>query len=170
MKILAICLALLFVTKTTSVYDFKLTSIDGKAFSLAKYKGKKILVVNTASKCGFTPQYKALEQLAETYKDKLVVVGFPANNFGGQEPGTDADIKTFCSDNYKVTFPMSTKVSVKGDDIAPLFKYLTEAENPDFTGEIKWNFEKFLLDENGKLIHRFRSKVTPMDPAITSNL
>lgn len=170
MKILALCLAFLFVTKTASVYDFKLTSIDGKAFNLAKYKGKKILVVNTASKCGFTPQYTQLEQLAQTYKDKLVVVGFPANNFGGQEPGSDADIKTFCSDNYKVTFPMSTKVSVKGDDIAPLFKYLTEAENPDFTGEIKWNFEKFLLDENGKLIHRFRSKTTPMDPAITSNL
>ncbi len=170
MKILAIFFALLFVSAPASVYDFKLKTIEGKDFSLAKYKGKKILVVNTASKCGFTPQYKELEQLAETYKDKLVIVGFPANNFGGQEPGTDAEIKTFCSDLYKVTFPMSTKVSVKGDDISPLFKYLTETENPDFTGEIKWNFEKFLLDENGKLIHRFRSKVTPMDPAITSNL
>jgi glutathione peroxidase len=170
MKILAIFFALLFVSAPASVYDFKLKTIEGKNFSLAKYKGKKILVVNTASKCGFTPQYKELEQLAETYKDKLVIVGFPANNFGGQEPGSDADIKTFCSDLYKVTFPMSTKVSVKGDDIAPLFKYLTETENPDFTGVIKWNFEKFLLDENGKLIHRFRSKVTPMDPAITANL
>ncbi|MCC8424543.1 glutathione peroxidase [Mucilaginibacter sp. UR6-11] len=170
MKILAIFFALLFVSAPGSVYDFKLKTIEGKDFSLAKYKGKKILIVNTASKCGFTPQYKELEQLAETYKDKLVIVGFPANNFGGQEPGSDAEIKTFCSDLYKVTFPMSTKVSVKGDDIAPLFKYLTSAENPDFTGEIKWNFEKFLLDENGKLIHRFRSKVTPMDPAITSNL
>jgi len=170
MKILAIFFALLFVSAPASVYDFKLKTIDGKDFSLAKYKGKKILVVNTASKCGFTPQYKELEQLAETYKDKLVVVGFPANNFGGQEPGTDAEIKTFCSDLYKVSFPMSTKVSVKGDDIAPLFKYLTTAENPDFTGEIKWNFEKFLLDENGKLIHRFRSKTIPMDPAITGNL
>jgi glutathione peroxidase len=104
------------------------------------------------------------------YKDKLVVVGFPANNFGGQEPGTEQDIKTFCHDNFNVTFPMSGKVSVKGDDIAPLFKYLTEAENPDFTGEIKWNFEKFLLDENGKLIHRFRSKTVPLDPAITASL
>lgn len=170
MKILAIFFALLFVSAPASVYDFKLKTIEGKDFSLAKYKGKKILVVNTASKCGFTPQYKELEQLAETYKDKLVIVGFPANNFGGQEPGTDAEIKTFCSDLYKVTFPMSTKVSVKGDDIAPLFKYLTTAENPDFTGEIKWNFEKFLLDENGKLIHRFRSAVKPMDAAITGNL
>ncbi|TSJ43427.1 glutathione peroxidase [Mucilaginibacter corticis] len=170
MKILAIFFALLFVSAPASVYDFKLKTIEGKDFSLAKFKGKKILVVNTASKCGFTPQYKDLEQLAETYKDKLVIVGFPANNFGGQEPGTDAEIKTFCSDLYKVSFPMSTKVSVKGDDIAPLFKYLTTAENPDFTGEIKWNFEKFLLDENGKLIHRFRSAVKPMDPAITGNL
>jgi len=170
MKILAIIFALLFVTAPASVYDFKLKSIEGKNFSLAKYKGKKILVVNTASKCGFTKQYADLEKLAELYKDKLVVVGFPANNFGGQEPGTDAEIHTFCTDLYKVTFPMSTKVSVKGDDIAPLFKYLTEAENPDFTGEIKWNFEKFLLDENGKLIHRFRSAVTPMDEKITSNL
>ncbi|MDB5114657.1 MAG: glutathione peroxidase [Mucilaginibacter sp.] len=170
MKILAIFFALLFVSAPATVYEFKLKTLEGENFSLAKYKGKKILVVNTASKCGFTPQYKELEKLAELYKDKLVIVGFPANNFGGQEPGTNSEIKTFCTDLYKVTFPMSEKVSVKGDDIAPLFKYLTEAENPDFTGEIKWNFEKFLLDENGKLIHRFRSKVTPLDPAITSNL
>jgi glutathione peroxidase len=170
MKILTFFFALLFVSAPASVYDFKLKTIEGKDFSLAKYKGKKILVVNTASKCGFTKQYSDLQKLSELYKDKLVVVGFPANNFGGQEPGTDQDIKTFCHDNFSVTFPMSGKVSVKGDDIAPLFKYLTETENPDFTGEIKWNFEKFLLDENGKLIHRFRSKVTPMDPAITSNL
>jgi glutathione peroxidase len=170
MKILAIVFALLFVSAPASVYDFKLKTIDGADFSLAKYKGKKILIVNTASKCGYTPQYTALQKLSELYKDKLVIVGFPANNFGGQEPGTEADIKAFCHDNYSVTFPMSGKVSVKGDDIAPLFKYLTEAENPDFTGEIKWNFEKFLLDENGKLIHRFRSKTTPLDPAITANL
>jgi glutathione peroxidase len=128
------------------------------------------LIVNTASKCGYTKQYADLQKLSELYKDKLVVVGFPANNFGGQEPGTEQDIKTFCHDNFNVTFPMSGKVSVKGDDIAPLFKYLTEAENPDFTGEIKWNFEKFLLDENGKLIHRFRSKTVPLDPAITASL
>jgi glutathione peroxidase len=170
MKILAIFFALLFVSVPASVYDYKLKSLEGKDFSLAKYKGKKILVVNTASKCGYTKQYADLQKLAETYKDKLVVVGFPANNFGGQEPGSDAEIKTFCSDLFKVTFPMSTKVSVKGDDIAPLFKYLTETDNPDFTGEVKWNFEKFLLDENGKLIHRYRSAVTPMDPKITAVL
>ncbi|MES2376935.1 MAG: glutathione peroxidase [Bacteroidota bacterium] len=171
MKILALVFALLFVSApVASVYDFKLKTIDGADFSLAKYKGKKILVVNTASKCGYTPQYTELQKLSELYKDKLVVVGFPANNFGGQEPGTEQDIKTFCHDNFNVSFPMSSKVSVKGADIAPLFKYLTETENPDFTGEIKWNFEKFLLDENGKLIHRFRSKTTPLDPAITANL
>ena len=170
MKILAIFFALLFVSAPASVYDFKLKTIDGKDFSLAKYKGKKVLVVNTASKCGYTKQYFDLQKLSELYKDKLVVVGFPENNFGGQEPGTNAEIQAFCSSYASVTFPMSEKVSVKGDDIAPLFKYLTTAENPDFTGDIKWNFEKFLLDENGKLIHRYRSAVTPMDPKITENL
>ena len=98
------------------------------------------------------------------------MIGFPANNFASQEPGANADIKTFCEKNYGVTFPLSEKISVKGDDIAPIFKYLTEAPNPDFTGEIKWNFEKFLIDENGKLIHRYRSQVTPLDPSITNAL
>lgn len=170
MKILAFIIALAFMTAPSSVYDFKLKSIEGKPFSLAQYKGKKVLVVNTASKCGFTPQYADLQKLAETYKDKLVVVGFPANNFGQQEPGSASEIQSFCKDRYGVTFPLSQKVSVKGADIDPLFKYLTEAPNPDFTGEIKWNFEKFLIDENGKLIHRFRSKVTPMSEEITKYL
>lgn len=170
MKILVVFLALLFAGAPSSVYDFKLKNIDGKSFDLKKYKGKKLLIVNVASKCGYTPQYTDLQKLADTYKDKLVVIGFPANNFGGQEPGTAEEIKTFCSGKYNVTFPLNEKVSVKGDDIAPLFKYLTEAENPDFTGEIKWNFEKFLIDENGKLIHRFRSKTTPMSEEITKYL
>jgi glutathione peroxidase len=170
MKALFLLLGMLFVTSPSSVYDFKLKNIDGQAFSLAQYRGKKVLVVNTASKCGFTPQYAELQKLADIYKDKLVVVGFPANNFGQQEPGTAAEIKTFCSARYGVTFPLSEKVSVKGDDISPLFKYLTEAPNPDFTGEIKWNFEKFLIDENGKLIHRFRSQTTPLDPKLTQYL
>ena len=171
MKILALVMALLFVTAApTSVYDFKLKSIDGKDFSLKKFKGKKVLIVNTASKCGFTPQYTELQKLSEQYKDKLVVVGFPANNFGGQEPGTNEDIKSFCHDNFSVTFPMSGKVSVKGLDIDPPFQYLTTAPNPDFTGDIKWNFEKFLIDENGNLIHRFRSAVTPLSPEITKYL
>ena len=160
----------MFVTAPKSVYDFKLKSIDGDAFSLAKYKGKKVLIVNTASKCGYTPQYKELQKLADQYKDKLVVVGFPANNFGQQEPGANSEIKTFCEKNYGVTFPLSEKVSVKGDDIDPLFKYLTSAPNPDFTGEIKWNFEKFLIDENGNLIHRFRSATTPLSADITKYL
>jgi glutathione peroxidase len=169
MKLLVLFLGLMFIAPS-SVYEFKLKNIDGADFSLAQYRGKKVLVVNTASKCGFTPQYADLQKLAELYKDKLVVVGFPANNFGQQEPGTATDIKTFCSARYGVTFPLSEKVSVKGDDICPLFKYLTEAPNPDFTGEIKWNFEKFLIDENGNLIHRFRSQVTPLDPKITQYL
>ena len=169
MKILAIVLTLLFVAPA-SVYDFKLKNIDGEAFSLAKYKGKKLLIVNTASKCGFTPQYAELQKLADQYKDKVVVIGFPANNFGQQEPGNALEIKSFCQKNYGVTFPLSQKISVKGDDIDPLFKSLTEAPNPDFTGEIKWNFEKFLIDENGKLIHRFRSTVTPLSPELTKYL
>jgi len=170
MKALFLFIGMLFVTAPASVYDFQLKNIDGQNFNLQRYHGKKLLIVNTASKCGFTPQYKELQQLADLYKDKVVVVGFPANNFGQQEPGTATEIKTFCEKNYGVTFPLSEKVSVKGDDICPLFKYLTEQPNPDFTGEIKWNFEKFLIDENGKLIHRFRSQTTPLDPQLTQYL
>ena len=170
MKTLAVIIALL-IAAPGSVYEFKkIKSLDGKTLDLSKYKGKKILIVNTASKCGHTPQYEGLEKLASQYKDKLVVIGFPANNFGGQEPGTNQQIMEFCKKTYSVTFPMAGKVSVKGDDIHPLFKYLTTAENPDFTGEIKWNFEKFLIDENGKLIHRFRSKVQPLSSEITKYL
>src|SRR5690606_751043 len=134
------------------------------------YKGKKILIVNTASKCGYTPQYKQLEELYETYKDELVVVGFPANNFGGQEPGSSEEIASFCERNYGVSFPMAEKVSVKGEDQSKLFKWLTTTENPDFTGEIKWNFEKFLIDENGKLIHRYRSATDPLSEEILGAL
>jgi len=168
-KSITIILALLF-TAPGSVYDFKLKTIDGKNFNLAAYKGKKLLIVNTASKCGFTPQYAELQKLADQYKDKVIVVGFPANNFGGQEPGANLAIKEFCQKNYGVNFPLSEKVSVKGDDISPLFKFLTTTANPDFTGEIQWNFEKFLIDENGKLVHRFRSSVKPLSTEITSQL
>lgn len=170
MKTLALIFALLFTTAPASVFEFKLKSIDGGKLNLAKYRGKKILIVNTASKCGFTKQYKDLETLSEQYKGKVTVIGFPANNFGGQEPGTEQDIKTFCHDNFNVTFPMSGKVSVLGLDIDPLFQYLTTAANPDFTGDVKWNFEKFLIDENGKLIRRYRSTVTPLDPQIVNAL
>ncbi len=136
-----------------------------------KYKGKKILIVNTASKCGYTPQYEELQALYEKYKDKLVVIGVPANNFGGQEPGTNAEIKEFCSGTYKVPFPMTTKVSVKGDDMCDLYKWLTSKEkNGVLDAEVKWNFNKFLLNENGELIAYFPSKVKPMSEEITSKL
>lgn len=159
---------LLMTLSTGTIYDFKVKSIDEKIVDLSAYKGKKILIVNTASECGYTPQYEGLQKLYTQYKDKLVIIGFPANNFGGQEPGTNSEIKTFCSKTYAVTFPMMAKVSVKGDDIDPLFKWLTEQQNPDFTGDINWNFEKFLLDENGRLIHRFRSKTAPMSDEIVN--
>ncbi len=163
-------LSLLF-TLAVGIYDFKVPSLDGKSIDLSKYKGKKILIVNTASKCGFTPQYKDLESLYETYKGKLVILGFPANNFKQQEPGTNAEISEFCTKNYGVTFPMSEKVSVKGDDIHPLFKYLTdEAAKMGVEDPIKWNFTKFLIDENGKLVAVFPSKVNPMSEEVTKYL
>jgi glutathione peroxidase len=169
MKTLILVLAM-FITTPPSIYTFKVQNIDGQALDLKKYKGKKVLIVNTASKCGYTKQYADLQKLSDTYKDKLVVIGFPANNFGGQEPGENLNIKEFCQKNFGVTFPLAEKSSVKGDDISPLFKHLTTAANPDFTGDIKWNFEKFLIDEDGNLIRRFRSSVTPMSTEITKNL
>lgn len=149
-------------------YDFKFTTLKGQEVKMSDFKGKKILIVNTASKCGFTKQYKDLEELHKTYGNKLVIIGFPANNFGQQEPGSNAQIQEFCEQNYGVDFLMAEKVDVKGDQISPLFKYLTAQENPDFKGDIKWNFEKFLIDENGKLVHRFRSATNPLDPAIVN--
>jgi glutathione peroxidase len=159
----------LFVAPATNIYSFKLKDINGKVIDLTQYKGKKILIVNTASECGYTPQYEDLQKLYEKYKSKLVIIGVPANNFGGQEPGTNAEIKQFCT-KYKVSFPLAAKVSVKGGDIDPMFKWLTEQENPDFKGDIKWNFEKFLIDENGKLIHRYRSSTKPMSDDLTKSL
>lgn len=150
-----------------SIHQFKVESLDGGTINFADFKGKKILVVNTASKCGNTPQYEALEKLYEKYSDKLVIVGFPANNFGEQEPGTNADIREFCTKNYGVTFPMAAKISVKGDDIAPIYKWLTHKdENGVLDAEITWNFNKFLLDENGVVIAKFDSKVLPMSDEI----
>lgn len=154
-------------TTTNSVYEFKPTNIEGEETSLNKFKGQVLLIVNTASECGYTPQYEGLQKLYETYNSQgLEVLGFPANNFGGQEPGTDEEIKQFCTVNYDVSFPMFSKVSVKGKDQHPLFTYLTAAENPDFTGPVKWNFEKFLISKNGKLTHRFRSDVKPQSKEI----
>jgi glutathione peroxidase len=162
----------LFLAAAPSIYDFKVAALEGDGtINLSQYKGKKILIVNTASKCGYTPQYTDLQQLYDKYKDKLVIIGFPANNFGGQEPGTSADIQEVCRKNFGVTFPMAAKVSVKGDDIAPLFKYLTEeAKKLGVEDPIKWNFTKFLVDENGKLVAVFPSKVKPMSEDITKYL
>ncbi len=159
------------VKKAKGIYSFKVEALDGGSIDFSKFKGKKILVVNTASKCGYTPQYKGLEELYQKYKDKLVIVGFPANNFGGQEPGTNTEIKEFCTKNYGVTFPMAAKVSVKGDDQAAIFKWLcNKSENGVLDAEIKWNFGKFLLDEKGNLVAYFPSKVEPMSEEITSKL
>ncbi len=137
-----------------TLHDFTMKTLDGKELSLATFKGKKVMVVNTASECGLTPQYKLLEELYKHYgPDKFVILGFPANNFAGQEPGTDADIKTFCEKNYGVTFPMFSKISVKGADIHPLYVFLTSfAENGVVDAPVSWNFQKFLIDENGKVV------------------
>lgn len=154
-----------------SIHSFKVKSIDGGTIDFSKFKGKKILVVNTASKCGYTPQYEALQKVADQYKDKLVIVGFPANNFGAQEPGTDGEIVEFCKKNYGVSFPLASKISVKGDDTAPIYKWLTsKSENGVLDATIAWNFNKFLLDENGKMIAYFPSKVTPDSEEITKYL
>ncbi len=154
--------------KAENIYAFKVKDINGKEFSLKKYEEKAVLIVNTASKCGFTPQYEDLVKIYKQYKDQgFLVLGVPANEFGMQEPGSNDEILEFCQLTYNVEFPMLEKTVVKGDNIAPLFQYLTTAENPDFTGEIKWNFEKFLIDREGKLIRRFRSRVKPTDEVIT---
>ena len=145
-----------------SIHAFKVKSIEGGQIDFAKFKGKKILVVNTASKCGYTVQYEALQKVSKEYGDKLVVVGFPCNQFGGQEPGTEEEVQSFCKLRYGVSFPLTAKVDVKGENIAPIYKWLTsKSENGVLDAEIKWNFNKFLLDENGKLVAYFPSKVTP---------
>ena len=152
----------------SSVYDFTLTSIDGKTAPLAAYKGKVLLLVNVASKCGFMPQYAALESVYEKYKDQgFVIAGFPANNFGSQEPGTNAEIETFCSRTYHVTFPMYGKISVAGSDKAPLYRFLTDkTAHPQTGGEIRWNFTKFLVDRTGRIVARFEPSVTPDSPEV----
>src|SRR4029077_20304482 len=153
----------------SGVYTFTLNSIDGKPAPLAEYKGKVVLLVNVASQCGYTQQYSALQALYEKYKDQgFVILGFPANNFGAQEPGTNEEIKTFCSRKYNVTFPMYSKVSVKGDDQTPLYRYLTKQTGPSIAGDIKWNFTKFLVDRNGNVVERFESAVTPDSKEVVS--
>ncbi|MGE6219148.1 glutathione peroxidase [Nubsella zeaxanthinifaciens] len=152
------------------VYGFSFKTLDGKEVKLSKFKGKKILIVNTASKCGYTKQYEDLEKLHKQYGKDVVLIGFPSANFGGQELGTNAEIKEFCSSKFATTFLIAEKSDVKGTGITPLFQFLTSAPNPDFTGDIKWNFEKFLINEKGQLVHRYRSAVTPLDQQIVKNL
>ncbi|MGN6368158.1 MAG: glutathione peroxidase [Phycisphaerae bacterium] len=149
--------------------SFTMKSIEGKDVDLSQYLGKVVMMVNVASKCGFTPQYSALEDLYKKYEGKgFVILGFPANNFKSQEPGTDAEILQFCTGKYHVTFPMFSKISVKGEDQAPLYKYLTSVDaKPEGAGDVKWNFEKFLIGRDGKVVARFPSKVTPESKEIT---
>ena len=150
------------------IYQFKVTDLSGKEFDFATLKGKKILIVNTASKCGLTPQYENLQTIYDQYKDKnLVIVGFPANNFASQEPGTSDEIATFCEKNYGVTFPMMDKISVKGNDMAPIYQFLTEkSKNGLEDSEVQWNFQKYLIDENGHLAKVVKPQTLPTDPEI----
>jgi glutathione peroxidase len=153
----------------SSALDFTMNTIDGKPSPLSEYRGKVVMIVNVASKCGYTPQYTGLEKIYEQYKAKgFVILGFPANNFGLQEPGTNEEIKTFCSSKYQVTFPMYSKISVKGIDTAPLYLFLTDmGNNPKTGGEIKWNFTKFLVGRDGKVIQRFEPAITPESAEVT---
>ena len=172
-KIILIMGLLLFATtgfSQKSFYDFTVKDIEGNNFNLSSLKGKKVLVVNTASKCGFTPQYEGLEKLYESYGgDKFTIIGFPANNFANQEPGANNEIATFCQKNYGVTFPMMSKISVKGDDMAPLYQWLTSKnKNGVMNSEVKWNFQKYLIDENGHLVNVLLSKVKPDAPEIVN--
>jgi glutathione peroxidase len=168
-KLLTIILLLSSVLlKSQTFYDLKAKTIDGKDFSFADLKGKKVMVVNTASKCGYTPQYEDLEKLYEKYKDQnFVIIGFPANNFGHQEPGSNGEIQEFCKKNYGVSFQMMEKISVKGDDMDPVYHWLTEkAKNGKMDSSVRWNFQKYLIDEKGNLVDVAYSNVTPMDEQI----
>jgi len=171
LMILMVCVACgMAAAQTKSIYNFTMKSIDGQPVNLGSYSGKVVLLVNVASKCGFTPQYAGLEAVYEKYKDRgLVIVGIPANNFAQQEPGTNEEIKKCCSNKYNVTFPMLAKVSVLGDDKTPLYSFLTDKDtDPQFAGDIKWNFTKFLFDRSGKPVARFEPNVTPDSPQVTA--
>ena len=183
MKTFFITLLLAVTLTGGSIYDFKVPGLDGNSIDFSAYKGKKIMIVNTASKCGNTPQYADLEKLYEKYKGKLVIIGFPANNFGEQEPGSNTEIQEFCKKNYGVTFPMAEKISVRGDDVAPIYKWLVDQSKEmakSLPGDnskdlvykkwlqdpVNWNFTKFLIDENGKLVAVFHNKVSPMSEEV----
>jgi glutathione peroxidase len=164
-------MATVLTTNAQSIHSFTVKSIDGKNLSLASFKGKKILIVNTASKCGYTPQYESLEKVYEQYKDKLVIIGFPCNQFGGQEAGTNEEIADFCKKNYGVSFPLADKIDVKGSNAAPIYQWLTQkSKNGILDASISWNFNKFLIDENGKMMAYFPSNVKPDSESILSYL
>jgi glutathione peroxidase len=167
LSIVTVAMLFSFHPAPKSIYDFKIKGVDGQTIDFSKYKGKKILIVNTASKCGYTPQYDGLEKLYEEHKDKLVIIGFPSDNFAGQEFQNDDSISTFCKKNYGVTFPLTTRVDVKGENITPVYKYLcNKSENGVLDATISWNFNKFIIDENGKLLQHFDSKVKPDSPEL----
>lgn len=171
MKTLIFSFLIAAALTATSIYDFKVAGLDGGEIDFSKFRGKKVLIVNTASKCGLTPQYEGLQKLYDKYKDRLVVIGFPANNFKDQEPGSKEEIAEFCKKNYGVTFPMADKVSVKGDDISPIYKFLTEeAARKGLENPVQWNFGKFLVDEKGNLIATFAPKTLPMSDDILKYL
>lgn len=175
MKILFLFMSMVLTsissTNTGSIHQFKVAALNGGTIDFAKFKGKKILIVNTASACGYTKQYAGLQKLYEAYKDKLVIVGFPCNQFGGQEPGSAEEIETFCKKNYGVTFPMAAKIDVKGANAAPIYKWLcNKDQNGVLDATIKWNFNKFLLNEKGELLAYFPSNVTPDSEEITKYL
>ena len=173
MQLVAAALALTTLTSggtPMSVHDFKVKTIDGKEASLGDYKGKALLIVNTASECGYTPQYAGLEALYEKYKGRgFAVLGFPSNDFGAQEPGSNAEIKKFCELRYRTTFPLFSKIPVKGPDADPLYKYLTGLPGKQ-GGPVTWNFNKFLVSPDGKVIEHFDSKVEPLSPELTTKL
>jgi len=156
----------------TSIYDFKLPNIEGQEISFDQYKGKVLVLVNVASRCGYTPQYADLQQFYDEYKDRgVVVMGFPANNFGGQEPGSNEEIQEFCTSKFSVTFPMFSKISVRGDDMHPLYTYLTEKDhNGVMDSDVSWNFNKYIIDREGRLVHHFKSGVNPSDDKFRTSI
>lgn len=167
MKIIFAFINLIFIHSLVcaNIYQLNVTDIDGVEVNLSKYQGKTLLIVNTASQCGFTPQYASLEKLYQKYKETgFEILAFPANNFLNQEPGTNADIKTFCQNQYQVSFPLFSKISVIGEEIHPLYRYLTQ-ESP-FPGKITWNFNKFLINAQGEVVARFGTRIDPLDPSI----
>ena len=172
MKLLLVLVSTLFMLNIeNSIYQFSVPGLEGNTIDFASFKGKKILIVNTASKCGYTPQYEGLEKVYEQYKDKLVIIGFPCNQFGGQEAGTNEEIADFCKKNYGVSFPLADKIDVKGSNAAPIYQWLTQkSKNGILDASISWNFNKFLIDENGKMMAYFPSNVKPDSESILSYL